>query len=133
MRWCASCAMRRFCNRSASSSDLTLPISAPVWSYTGMLATRNAARPGASARSVRWHGYSGAARPYRTSKRGGMGAQYGHRRSEAADCAVAGNRTMTAGKTELFDFAGTLKHETDAAYLVNDGTKDGWLPKRFTE
>jgi hypothetical protein len=34
---------------------------------------------------------------------------------------------------KLFDFSGELRHETEAAYLVNDGTKDHWLPKRFTE
>lgn len=40
---------------------------------------------------------------------------------------------------KLFDFAATLKFETQennesgGAYLVNDGTKDHWLPKRFTE
>ena len=34
---------------------------------------------------------------------------------------------------KLFDFAATLKHETDNAYLVNDGDKDYWLPKKLTE
>jgi hypothetical protein len=34
---------------------------------------------------------------------------------------------------KLFDFAATLKHETDAAFLVNDGDKDYWLPKKLTE
>ena len=34
---------------------------------------------------------------------------------------------------KLFDFAGTLKHETDNAFLVNDGDKDYWLPKKLTE
>ena len=34
---------------------------------------------------------------------------------------------------KLFDFAAELKHETDNAFLVNDGTKDHWLPKKFTE
>ena len=33
----------------------------------------------------------------------------------------------------LFDFAATLKHETESAYLVNDGDKDYWLPKKLTE
>lgn len=27
-------------------------------------------------------------------------------------------------EAKLFDFAATLKHETDAAFLVNDGDKD---------
>lgn len=39
---------------------------------------------------------------------------------------------MTADEN-LFDFAAELKHETDKAFLVNDGEKDYWLPKRFTE
>lgn len=34
---------------------------------------------------------------------------------------------------ELYDFAATLKHETDAAFLVTDGIKDYWLPKSMTE
>jgi hypothetical protein len=34
---------------------------------------------------------------------------------------------------KLFDFAATLKHETESAYLVNDGDKDYWLPKKLTE
>jgi hypothetical protein len=34
---------------------------------------------------------------------------------------------------KLFDFAALLKHETDNAYLVNDGDSDYWLPKKLTE
>jgi hypothetical protein len=34
---------------------------------------------------------------------------------------------------KLFDFAAELKHETEKAFLVNDGTADHWLPKHFTE
>lgn len=34
---------------------------------------------------------------------------------------------------KLFDFSAELKHKTDRAYLVNDGDKDFWLPKQFTE
>jgi hypothetical protein len=34
---------------------------------------------------------------------------------------------------KLFDFAATLKHETDNAFLVNDGDRDYWLPKKLTE
>ena len=34
---------------------------------------------------------------------------------------------------KLFDFAAEKKHETENAFLVNDGTKDVWLPKTFTE
>lgn len=33
----------------------------------------------------------------------------------------------------LFDFVGILKHETENAFLVNDGDKDYWLPKKLTE
>lgn len=36
-------------------------------------------------------------------------------------------------KAEPFDFAADLKHETEKAFLVNDGAKDHWLPKQFTE
>ncbi len=34
---------------------------------------------------------------------------------------------------KLFDFAAELKHETEKAFLVNDGKKDHWLPKGMTE
>lgn len=34
---------------------------------------------------------------------------------------------------KLFDFAAALKHETEKAFLVNDGDKDFWLPKGMTE
>jgi hypothetical protein len=34
---------------------------------------------------------------------------------------------------KLFDFAATLKHETDGAFLVNDGDNDFCLPKKLTE
>jgi hypothetical protein len=31
--------------------------------------------------------------------------------------------------TELVEFCGDYKYETDAAYLVNDGDKNHWIPK----
>ena len=34
---------------------------------------------------------------------------------------------------KLFDFAATLKHETENGLLVNDGDKDFWLPKKLTK
>jgi hypothetical protein len=34
---------------------------------------------------------------------------------------------------KLFDFSADLKHETERAFLVNDGAKDHWLPKQFAE
>lgn len=34
---------------------------------------------------------------------------------------------------KVVDIEATLKHETDAAYLVNDGETDAWLPKSLTE
>lgn len=40
---------------------------------------------------------------------------------------------MSAGEAKLFDFSGTLKRETASALLVNDGTRDVWLPKSLTE
>jgi hypothetical protein len=33
----------------------------------------------------------------------------------------------------LFDFAAEIRHETDKAYLLFDGTKEGWVPKSQTE
>ena len=36
-------------------------------------------------------------------------------------------------KKELVDIACTLKHETKAAWLVNDGDRDVWLPKSQCE
>lgn len=32
-------------------------------------------------------------------------------------------------KSELIDIALLIKHETDKAWLVNDGDNDVWLPK----
>lgn len=29
----------------------------------------------------------------------------------------------------LFQFEGEIKHETEKAYLVNDGTQEIWIPK----
>jgi len=34
---------------------------------------------------------------------------------------------------KLYDFAAELKHETENAFLVNDGDNDYWLPKGMTE
>lgn len=36
-------------------------------------------------------------------------------------------------KREITDIAGFVKHETDRAFLFNDGTKDVWLPKSQCE
>lgn len=36
-------------------------------------------------------------------------------------------------RDDLYDFAATLRHETEKAYLLNDGFKDVWLPKSHTE
>jgi N-acetylglucosamine-6-phosphate deacetylase len=36
-------------------------------------------------------------------------------------------------KSNLIDIAVELKHETDKAYLVTDGSKDAWLPKSQCE
>jgi hypothetical protein len=33
----------------------------------------------------------------------------------------------------VVDITAKLKHETAAAYLVNDGNRDAWLPKSMTE
>lgn len=36
-------------------------------------------------------------------------------------------------RKELVDIAAELRHETDAAYLVDDGTRKVWLPKSEVE
>lgn len=36
-------------------------------------------------------------------------------------------------KNELVDVGVDFKHETEKAYLVNDGKKDVWLPKSMVE
>lgn len=35
--------------------------------------------------------------------------------------------------SKLVDISAELKHETDRAYLINDGTSDVWLPKSQVE
>ena len=41
---------------------------------------------------------------------------------------------MTAGKSDLIDISGILRHETDRAYLVDAGGKTPvWLPKSQVE
>lgn len=36
-------------------------------------------------------------------------------------------------KSELYDFAGRIEHETEKALLIFDGTKKVWLPKSRVE
>ena len=36
-------------------------------------------------------------------------------------------------KSDLVDVACVLKHETKAAWLINDGDRDVWLPKSQCE
>jgi hypothetical protein len=40
---------------------------------------------------------------------------------------------MSEHSSDLVDIACTLKHETAKAYLVNDGSKDVWVPKSKCE
>jgi hypothetical protein len=40
---------------------------------------------------------------------------------------------MTHGKTNLIDLTVTLIHETEKAWLVNDGTRKTWVPKSWGE
>lgn len=40
---------------------------------------------------------------------------------------------MTHGKTNLIDLAVTLVHETEKAWLINDGTRKTWIPKSWAE
>jgi len=40
---------------------------------------------------------------------------------------------VTAGKSDLVDIEGELRHETDAAFLIEvDGVKE-WVPKSLVE
>ena len=36
-------------------------------------------------------------------------------------------------KSELFDLAAQIRHETKLAYLLFDGTKEAWVPKSQVE
>ena len=36
-------------------------------------------------------------------------------------------------KSELYDFAGQIRHETDKAVLVFDGEHEIWLPRSHVE
>lgn len=36
-------------------------------------------------------------------------------------------------QSDLVDIEAKLRHETDAAYLIDDGTKTVWLPKSAVE
>jgi hypothetical protein len=40
---------------------------------------------------------------------------------------------MTYGKTKLIDLTVTLVHETEKAWLIDDGTKKTWVPKSWAE
>lgn len=38
---------------------------------------------------------------------------------------------MNYGKTKLIDLTVTLIHETEKAWLIDDGTKKTWVPKSW--
>lgn len=40
---------------------------------------------------------------------------------------------MTAGRSDIIDIAGELRHETPLAFLIFDGDKTVWLPKSLVE
>lgn len=41
---------------------------------------------------------------------------------------------MTTGQSDLVDITAELKHETDKAYLIDDGSgKEVWVPKSHVE
>lgn len=40
---------------------------------------------------------------------------------------------MTSGRSDLIDIAAELRHETERAFLVFDGTRTVWLPKSQVE
>lgn len=40
---------------------------------------------------------------------------------------------MSAGRSNIVDIAGELRHQTDDAYLVFDGKQKVWLPKSLVE
>lgn len=40
---------------------------------------------------------------------------------------------MTAGRSDLVDVSGEIRHETARAVLFFDGTREAWLPKSLIE
>ena len=40
---------------------------------------------------------------------------------------------MTSGSSDLVDIACTIVHQTDRGILIDDGTRQAWLPKALTE
>ena len=40
---------------------------------------------------------------------------------------------MSTGKSDLIDIACEVRHETEKATLIFDGTKEVWLPKALVE
>jgi hypothetical protein len=36
-------------------------------------------------------------------------------------------------RKELYDLSATIEHETEKAYLLNDGTRKAWVPKSCVE
>jgi hypothetical protein len=38
-----------------------------------------------------------------------------------------------SGRSDIIDVAAELRHETDKAFLVFDGTREVWLPKSMVE
>lgn len=40
---------------------------------------------------------------------------------------------MTSGKSNLIEVSCEIRHETEKAYLIFDGTKEVWLPKSQVE
>lgn len=40
---------------------------------------------------------------------------------------------MTSGRSTIIDITGELRHETAAAVMIFDGSKEVWLPKSLVE
>lgn len=39
----------------------------------------------------------------------------------------------TSGASDLIEISGEIRHETDKAWLVFDGAREGWVPKSQAE
>lgn len=46
---------------------------------------------------------------------------------------VRAEHAMTAGRSNLVDITAKLVHQTDGAFLINDGKRKAWVPKSAVE
>lgn len=40
---------------------------------------------------------------------------------------------MTSSRSDIVDIHADLKHETEKAYLISDGSREAWIPKSQCE